>query len=578
MEAVVPLWKASTEYTADAVECCPVPGYEDVCAVGLYQLKDDPKAADNPDAPKLRCGRLHLYHLANANTTLERLQSFDCEAILDIKWSQVTTPEHPEPLLAAATAPGNVVLYRLRCNPTDGDGDGDSAGYALEEMTSTVVADGQLALSLEWSDRRQQPGCGASERRVVVSDQNGDISELQLLPSGELVRKSKWHAHEFPAWITAYNCWDTNIVFSGGDDCKFRVWDTRTDCSFSVAATKRHEMGVCSVQCSHLREHLLATGSYDEHVRLWDTRSFKTPLAEVHTGGGLWRLKWHPSNPRLLLCAGYALEEMTSTVVADGQLALSLEWSDRRQQPGCGASERRVVVSDQNGDISELQLLPSGELVRKSKWHAHEFPAWITAYNCWDTNIVFSGGDDCKFRVWDTRTDCSFSVAATKRHEMGVCSVQCSHLREHLLATGSYDEHVRLWDTRSFKTPLAEVHTGGGLWRLKWHPSNPRLLLCAGMHAGFQVLAVDDEDAGQADIVCNYDTNGELAYGASWFGCPSIATKHDHDNDAASHDDDGSNGGGDGDDALVDLVGTCTFYNAELQLWKADVTASKHSD
>ena len=49
----------------------------------------------------------------------------------------------------------------------------------------------------------------------MVSDQAGDVSELELLPSGELVSLRKWHAHEFPAWITAYNCWDTNTVFSG---------------------------------------------------------------------------------------------------------------------------------------------------------------------------------------------------------------------------------------------------------------------------------------------------------------------------------------------------------------------------
>lgn len=63
MEGVGATWTASTGYTADAVEWCPVKGYEDWCVVGLYQLKDDPEAEGVKDAPKLRVGRLHTYHL-----------------------------------------------------------------------------------------------------------------------------------------------------------------------------------------------------------------------------------------------------------------------------------------------------------------------------------------------------------------------------------------------------------------------------------------------------------------------------------------------------------------------------------
>ena len=132
-----------------------------------------------------------------------------------------------------------------------------------------------------------------------------------------------------------------------------------------------------------------------------------------------------------------------------------------------------------------------------------------------------------------------------------VCCIAPCPDHEHLLATGSYDETVRLWDTRQLRAPLAEEGgDGGGVWRLRWHPERRGVLLAARMHAGFAVLraVVAEEEEEEKDEggevekekevvtknlvvtleqIARYTAHGlgagGLGYGADWRRTPNKA-------------------------------------------------------
>ncbi|KAJ1948219.1 hypothetical protein FBU59_001693 [Linderina macrospora] len=246
----------------------------------------------------------------------------------------------------------------------------------------------------------------------------------------------------------------------------------------------------------------------------------------------------------------------TSGPTSAGSMCLSLDWSNRLTQE----NQPRIMASQSDGSLRLLQMRESGDLESSEPWHAHDFEAWITSFDYWNTSIVFSGGDDAVFKGWDLRMDPvgSSPIFASKRHMAGVCSVHSNFHRQHLLATGSYDENVMIWDTRSMRAPLAEYNVGGGVWRLKWHPTEPTQLLVAGMYGGFHVLdvEVDGVDRSAAvplpdngrpnvniDLTTSFMEHASIAYGADWcqFNC----------------------------DPTKDwLVGTCSFYDHLFHLWR----------
>uniref|UniRef100_A0AAY4B7H5 Diphthine methyltransferase n=1 Tax=Denticeps clupeoides TaxID=299321 RepID=A0AAY4B7H5_9TELE len=279
-----------TELSADAAEWCPVPPWHHVLACGTYQLQQGPHQAPEESTAPSRIGRLYLFHFRQEGLRppLTEVQRMETPAILDLKWCHM--PISGQPLLGMATASGEVQLYALR--------DSQDGGCVLDPWSGTKLGPDRLALSLDWSTGRGD----SNSVRVVSSDSAGCVNVLGL-GEASLTTESQWKAHDFEAWISAFSYWDTQLVYSGGDDCKLKGWDLRMGPSHPTFTSKRHSMGVCSIHSSPHREHVLATGSYDEQVLLWDGRKMKGPLSETPLGGGIWRLKWHPSYEHLLLAA-----------------------------------------------------------------------------------------------------------------------------------------------------------------------------------------------------------------------------------------------------------------------------------
>ncbi|XP_020378549.1 diphthine methyltransferase [Rhincodon typus] len=284
-----------TECSADAVEWCPIEPWHNVLTCGTYQLKNpNEKGAGDSESnePHLRQGRLYLYYFNEDQhySPLKEVQRIEMPAILDLKWCHVPVAGHP--VLGIANAEGNLEL----CNLTPCE----KNSCSLEPICSVSIGPECLALSLDWSTGRGEH----KPLNIISSDSKGCLSLLSVDGCrSTLDIVCHWKAHDFEAWIAAFNYWNTDFVYSGGDDSKLKGWDMRMGTDRPVFISNGHSMGVCSIQSNPHKEHILATGSYDEHVLIWDSRQMKQPLADTPVHGGVWRVKWHPTEEHLLLAA-----------------------------------------------------------------------------------------------------------------------------------------------------------------------------------------------------------------------------------------------------------------------------------
>ncbi|CAG8543748.1 5101_t:CDS:2 [Dentiscutata heterogama] len=317
------LYSLDTEYSADSVEFCPFENYSQFLACGTYQLADseikhseyDQEDNENnvSSQPKRRLGRLLFYQIMNNESfvVMKETQRIETSAILDMKWSHQCI--YDQMILALADSSGKISLYGLNQDKSQ-----------LDLIILYAVNDhSKLCLSLDWSDR-----LGLSNNRsIVLSQSDGNIVVFSVDGQFGILEKNRWLAHDFEAWIAAFNYHNTNIIYSGGDDCCLKGWDLRMDLSSSLFTNKR----------------LVVIINYDEHILLWDTRTMRQPISDCHVNGGVWRLKWHPKKNNLLLSAcmhngfhvinincttddSYSMHNITS-FMEHKSLAYGVDWS-----------------------------------------------------------------------------------------------------------------------------------------------------------------------------------------------------------------------------------------------------------
>jgi WD40 repeat protein len=203
---------------------------------------------------------------------------------------------------------------------------------------------------------------------------------------------------------------------------------------------------------------LLATGSEDKTVRLWDAQTGQLRHTVPDTGAEVTSVAFSPDGSLLAAALNYnsALNNY-SVIVMDAQ--------------GADAGRVKHTLTYSSWPVMSLDFSPDGKTLFGGSyrnvrlWDAetwalkreHEIgeinPAF--AFSADGKRVASGGTNENAVKIWDTESGAlKFTLDG---HEKGVLSLDFSP-DGRTLASGSYDNTVRLWDAQSgaFKQALTE--------------------------------------------------------------------------------------------------------------------------
>lgn len=271
----------SCEFYADVVEWCPHIGHQDVLACGTYELQED--IGERKGALViLRVS--HPEDCSSKETSLTSVAEFTMPGVYDVAWSPTLTNldgvSSGRMFAVVAAADGALRLVKFW---------GGDSGLACEVEASPCFLTEQILTHAVW-------GAGANNNIVAVG-QDGQAHHVTLREDGSLTAIAQWQAHELETWCVEVSPSDSNLVLTGADDAQMLGWDLRQPSGSAPAIANRrtHQAGVTALAANIGCEQQMASGSYDERVRVFDLRTPGRPLTETdRLGDGAYHLSWHP--------------------------------------------------------------------------------------------------------------------------------------------------------------------------------------------------------------------------------------------------------------------------------------------
>ena len=255
-----------------------------------------------------------------------------------------------------------------------------------------------IPLAVEWIDVPVGKPAGEKSQgnfvAVATMDPDIEIWDLDVVDS------------MYPNAILGHNTGETSEV-NGPDGQKKKKKKRKTKVN-----DEYHVDAVLALAANRQHRNLLASGSADKTVKLWDLNTAKCAKSYTMHSDKVCSLDWHPTESTVLLSGSY---------------------------------DQRVIVTDMRAPEVKAPQWSVGSDVETVRWNPH------------DPNFFFVTTEAGAIFYHDARSSTSSSakpVWTLQAHDGAVSSFDINPTVPGFLATGSDDKTVKLWNVQQNKPSM----------------------------------------------------------------------------------------------------------------------------